>query len=115
MQDLDIQIQYRVCTEYALPTYLNTGVSHPSQMGVVMDAIIAISVDYDPHCQFTHPKKKKTPPPHQKSHCIRIYSRLKYGYVCKAVCLPQWLAGHPHLHIRSKIDSTSMRLFTIFF
>lgn len=51
--------EYVRSTEYALPTYLNTGVSHPSQMGVVMDAIIAISVDYDPHCQFTHPKKKK--------------------------------------------------------
>lgn len=53
MQDLDIQIQYGV-----LRTYLSTGVSHPSQIGVVMDAIIAISVDYDPHCQFTHPKKR---------------------------------------------------------
>ena len=58
----------------ARSTYLSTLVyhtpTHPSQMGVVMDAIIAISVDYDPHCQFTHPKSATSA---EKSHCTYPY------------------------------------------
>ena len=60
MQDAGwrIWISRFIRSMHEVPTWALSGVSHPSQMGVVMNAIIAISVDYDPHCQFTHPKKR---------------------------------------------------------